>query len=356
MSIPISSRETTLQANTTTATRPVVQQQRPTQPQIIVFDSFYNSNATFDYNDDGIRDRTHGSVVSDIIKSQTGYSTQNIDVGESGGKQEIFDTLKPLLQHNDLAGTYINLSIDWGNDSETNQLLLQLADKGAKIYIAAGNEDISSSATKTLGQHQNIFIVASSDGIIGELMETQATRQHISNPAADRITNGVLQPIANQNGIDLNRDGNIDFPNSILRKPYTNLSGRSRDQVYASSLLSSIRSTQGINHQLDLTGRDDIQDKVLSIKDLRELGFINEHIDKYLKENYRITDESKTLIDLEPFAEYLLFFGEGGDIVLYQEQQNSLARLLPSYTPRPATSWASPNALSEDILKDFGHS
>ena len=141
-------------------------QQTLTEPKIMVFDTFDNNTEDqclsqgFDYNQDGIRDRSHGDVIADIIQAQTGYSAHKISVPEFGREKDIKNGLRPLLQSDNLNGTYINLSISWGNDPETTSLILNLANKGAKFYIAAGNDDINNSASKELGQHENIFIVA----------------------------------------------------------------------------------------------------------------------------------------------------------------------------------------------------
>lgn len=330
--------------------------QNTTNPRIIVFDSFNNEHkATIDYNNDGIRDRSHGYVVSDIIESQTGYLTEKITASEFGREVEIKNFLKPLIQANNLSQTYINLSIGWADNAELTALILELADKGVKFYISAGNEEINRSATKELGQHENIFIVAASDGIIGEAKQNQPTTKHLSNPSADRIANGVLKPTISPEGIDLNRDGKIDFSNDVLKKPKHNLMGKPLDQVYASSLLSSMQIIPELDHLTYLMGREDIEGKVLSLKDLRELGFINEFVDQHIKDNYRTINEKETYIDLTAFSEYIWFYGNGGDIILYQEQQNSLTRLMPSPLPYPATSWAAPNALAEDVIKDLGH-
>ena len=132
--------------------------------------------------------------------------------------------------------------------------------------------------------------------------------------------------------------------------------GNAIDEVYASSLLDEMENTPNIDQMLYLMERPDIEGKVLSIQDLRKFGFIDEYTNKYLSENYKINDENETYIDLKAFSLYEWFSGEAGDIVLYQKQQNSLTRLLPTYPSiNPATSWASPNALSEDVLQDFGH-
>ncbi len=207
--------------------------------------------------------------------------------------------------------------------------MLQLADKGVKFYIAAGNKNTNPSATKVLGEHPNIFIVAASGGVIGAPRQINPTNQNISNPATDRVANGVLQPSISKSGIDLNRDGTIDFPNSVLRNPYADLTGKSISKAYAHSLLSLIHRTRKIDHKAYLMGKNDIQGKVLSIKDLRELGFIDKYDDKYIKEEYKITDESKVFVDLKPLALYLSSQSKYGDVVLYQKQQNSLKRLLP---------------------------
>jgi hypothetical protein len=58
-------------------------------------------------------------------------------------------------------------------------------------------------------------------------------------------------------------------------------------------------------------GRKDIENKVLSFKDLEKLGLIDEGTSKGIKQNYKITDINQTYIDLKPLSLYLWYYGGG---------------------------------------------
>lgn len=205
-------------------------------PEILVFDSFGRSKV-FDYNNDGIKDRDHGDVITDIIESQTNVKVTQVNVDDFGRAENIANYLNKLLaQNTDFSNVFINLSIQW--DSSIDDLLLKVADKGAKIYIAAGNKTINSSAKQKLAQHPNIFIVAASDGIVGKAPMTQASSRNITNPWTERVSNGVIAPEIQPQGIDINNDGEIDRPLSVLApNTYRNLNGQKLKDVYASDVM-----------------------------------------------------------------------------------------------------------------------
>ncbi len=326
-------------------------------PEILVFDSFGRSQV-FDYNNDGIKDRDHGDVITDIIESQTNLKITKINVDDFSRTEYIANYLNKLLaQNTDLSNVFINLSIEW--DANINDLLLEVANKGAKIYIAAGNKTINSVATHKLSQHPNIFIVAASEGIIGKAPLTQATKRNITNPWTERVSNGIVAPDIKPQGIDINHDGKTDVPLSVLApNTYTNLNGQKLKDVYAPDVIRRAKLKLEKKEYVDsgsLVGLLEKSDesKVLSLKDLQGVGILHESIARSLVPNNN-EDLNKVFVLLKPFADWNFSMGNMGNVILYREVNGVLQRFLPVLDSSiPATSWATPNSLVEDIKKAY---
>ena len=329
-------------------------------PEILVFDSFGRSKV-FDYNNDGIKDRDHGDVIADIIESQTDLKVTQINVDDFGRAEDIANYLNKLLAQNiDFSNVFINLSIEW--DSSIDDLLLKVADKGAKIYIAAGNESINSSAKQKLAQHPNIFIVAASDGIVGKAPMTQASKRNITNPWTERVSNGVIAPEIKPQGIDINHDEKIDMPLSVLApNTYTNLSGQKLKDVYSSDVRrraelklenNEYLGSESLVSLLEESDKSE-ESKVLSLTDLQELGILDPSMARELVANNN-QDLNKVFVLLKPFADWNFSLGDVGNVILYTEVNGVLKRFTPVLDSSiPATSWATPNALVEDVKKTY---
>lgn len=185
---------------------------KPARPEIFVFDGF--DTASIDVNGDGYGDVGHGDVVAAIITGRTGIQPTKIQRIEHFDGSEIKKALDTLLERKDVSNLYLNFSINTGADTAVYERLYRLAQRGAHIYIAAGNTSANSLAVAG-PPHSNIHIVGASSGIVGSTV-TSRDLATFRTPGITEIVNGTISPSNVQNGVDITSDGKADIASRVI--------------------------------------------------------------------------------------------------------------------------------------------
>lgn len=320
---------------------------KPTQelkPEVFVYDSF--GRGGLDIDNDGFGDVDHGEVVAGIVFAETGI--QPTRVQDEPGSAPILKSLDGLLQRKDVSNVYLNFSI--GAEPMGGQIyqrLLKLADRGARVYIAAGNEDANSLAGSGR-PHPNIHIVGASTGVVGNASQSKVLNT-FKTPEITEVVNGMVVPTTVPGGVDLNGDGKADVDAAMRGPIRDDAVGQKLSDVDISSSVAKLGRLPSDDDKLNPRG-------VVSIKVLREKGLISEYKLKTLNSlGLNRAEQDKLYVHADHLSWAELSFGETGGFVLYGRGQNDRLQLIPQKSLNAAaTSWAAPNALAQEIKRRTG--
>jgi hypothetical protein len=314
------------------------------KPEVFVYDSF--GRGGLDIDNDGFGDVDHGEVVAGIVFAETGI--QPTRVQDEPGSAPILKSLDGLLQRKDVSNVYLNFSI--GAEPMGGQIyqrLLKLADRGARVYIAAGNEDANPLASSGR-PHPNIHVVGASTGVIGGANRSSALTT-VKTPETTEVVNGMVVPTIVPGGVDLNGDAKADISASMRAPIRDDAAGQKLSDVDISSSVAKLGRLPSDDDKLNPRG-------VVSIKVLREKGLISEYKLKTLNSlGLNRAEQDKLYVHADHLSWAELSFGEGGGFVLYGRGQNDRLQLIPQKSLNAtATSWAAPNALAQEIKRRTG--
>jgi hypothetical protein len=315
------------------------------KPEVFVYDSF--GKGGIDIDRDGFGDVGHGEVVAGIVYAETGIQPTRVQDGEAGSKGTL-SSLDSLLQRKDVSNLYLNFSIDAaGSGGQVYQRLLKLAERGAQVYIAAGNVDANSLAGSGR-PHPNIHIVGASTGVVGSASQSKVLNT-FKTPAITEVVNGLVVPKTVNGGVDLNGDGKADIAAAMRAPIRDNAAGQKLGEVDVSSSVAKLGRLPEDADKLNPKG-------VVSVKVLREKGLLSEVTLKTLNSlGMNLTQQDKLYAHADHLKWYELSFGDTGGLVLYGRGENDRLQLIPQKSlDAVATSWASPNALAQEIKRRTG--
>jgi hypothetical protein len=314
-------------------------------PEAYVFDTF-GVGAT-DLNGDGVGDVSHGDVVAATIKSLTGVEPVQVPTGQWEGEGAALAKMDQLLARRDVSNVFLNFSIDTAGNPEVRSRITQLAERGAQIFIAAGNDSINVLAAGL--KHKNIHIVAASEGVIGETENRVRSGDLVNNPDSTTVANGIINPrpaADGSGGIDFNRDGKADIARGRLRVIADDASGKRLADVDATARVAALPPGTEL-HETSLKG-------VASIRTLRERGLIPDLLMKSLQHSagMSMAELDASFMLVSEYSLYAMSLGDSGGMVLYRADASgvlSQVRQQPAISGQEATSWATPNALSQRL-------
>jgi hypothetical protein len=315
------------------------------KPEVFVYDSF--GAGGIDIDRDGFGDVGHGEVVAGIVYAETGIQPTRVQDGEAGSKGTL-GSLDSLLQRKDVSNLYLNFSIDAaGSGGQVYQRLLKLAERGANIYIAAGNVDANSLAGSGR-PHPNIHIVGASTGVVGSAAQSKVLNT-FKTPEITEVVNGMVVPTIVPGGVDLNGDGKADIDAAMRAPIRDDAAGQKLGDVDISSSVSKLGRLPDDADKLNPKG-------VVSVKVLREKGLLSEVTLKTLNSSgMNLAQQDKLYAHADHLKWYELSFGDTGGLVLYGRGENDRLQLIPQKSlDAVATSWAAPNALAQEIKRRTG--
>jgi hypothetical protein len=245
-----------------------------------------------------------------------------------------------------VSNLYLNFSVRM-DDPKFLQQVQELAQRGAHIYIAAGNMDANGMAAR-LKPHPNIHIIGASAGVIGGPPSTKLATLRVDN--ITEIQNGVIDPVQVDGGIDINRDGRPDVSTQLLQPIPFDARGQLLNDVDISARLPNVT----IDDVFQITKKFSAAPKnaVASVGALRRHGLIDSDLLDQMKELTGLDKRQldRVFVHVHHLAAYMDSSGGLGGIVLYRLSwagRLDLLRQQPSNGP--ASSWATPNQLSEDV-------
>ena len=310
-----------------------------------MYDSF--GRGGIDIDRDGFGDVDHGEVVAGIVYAETGIQPTRIRDGEGTSKGTL-GSLDSLLQRKDVSNLYLNFSIDAaGRGGLIYQRLLKLAERGAHIYIAAGNVDANSLAGSGR-PHPNIHIVGASTGVVGSASQSKVLNT-FKTPEITEVVNGLVVPTTVPGGVDLNGDGRADIDAAMRAPIRDNAAGQKLGDVDISSSVAKLGRLPEDDDKLNPKG-------VVSVKVLRDKGLLSEVTLKTLNSlGMNLTQQDKLYAHADHLKWYELSFGDTGGLVLYgRGEADRLQVITQKSLDAVATSWASPNALAQEIKRRTG--
>jgi hypothetical protein len=313
-------------------------------PEVYVFDTF--GQGGIDLNGDGMGDVSHGDIPALIIRAETGIEPQRVPTGQWDNESQAIAVLDGLLARDNVSNVFLSFSIDAGSNPAVRERVMALAERGAQIFIAAGNEDIN--ALSVGMRHKNIHIVAASEAVIGQTESNTPTGDFVRNPATTTVANGIVDPQVTAEGIDINGDQTADVLNSQLAQVDGDVNGRR---------LADVDATAGIRAlppQTDISTIPDELGGVVSIGVLRERGMIPAEVVQVLQRStgLSVSELDRSYILLAPYWTYATSFGESGGMVVYRVDGDGMLNRVQqrsSITGQEATSWATPNELSQRV-------
>ena len=306
------------------------------RPEVVVFDVFGNQH--YDVNRDGLADVDHGDVTAGIIRGRTGAKTTLVNCNDDEGGLKALDK---LLQRKDVSNLYLNFSMELGPRSR--ERILRLAERGAQVYIGAGNESVN---PLTAGpRHRNIHIVGALGGVVGSSTRSESL-QTINSPHITAKANGKLQFSNVQGGVDFTGDGKADI---VPRAIPHNAAGKR---------LATVDVTAAVIRRGNLTwdDRGSRGDAVVSVREIRRHSLLSKAM---IQDVVRNSGLSVSRLD----AMYMhvgnsMYRGLPGQLgfdvqVLYEVEKGSgrLQTVIQKPFSRAFSSWATPEQLSNDLIK-----
>jgi hypothetical protein len=183
------------------------QRGQPPRARVIVIDVFDTKTVNLDRGNT-VPDASHGQVVALIAEGALGRPVERIDVGNGQGgidDQRFSAALQALIRSRpdgDYTGLVLSISLGYNPDSFRGEALvvkrqlIELAQGGAQIFLAAGNEYENALASPYF------TTVGASDGVVGQPLDTTPAKGFVQNLHTDVIRNGRLmsQPEYDQSG------------------------------------------------------------------------------------------------------------------------------------------------------------
>ena len=323
----------TLAATATKPTTPTTPCKTRLRPEVVVFDTFGFKNT--DVNHDGIGDVDHGDITAAIIRGRTGAKMTLVSLHDDDGGLKALDE---LLTRKNVSNLYLNFSVELG--PKTLARICRLAERGAQVYIAAGNDTINPLST---GQrHPNIHVVGASGGIVGASTRS-GTLQTIRSPSITDVANGRLRFSNVRGGVDFTSDGNADI---VPRAIWNNA---------ANQRLSTVDMTAAVIKRGTLTRNDGASqgNGVVSIREMRRNGLVSESAIRFMATNTGLSISRLETMYLHIGAPVARYGDPGtlGNTVLYEvDKSTGRLRTVTQNPPGGAfTSWATPEQLSNDL-------
>lgn len=328
----------------------LLRQGRPPAPstRLIVFDSFSEQPVEYgdtDLTGDGIGDGTHGEAVAHVLSSQLPSQIPiervNVDQNLSQGETIIGRAEQLLCEGKSLTGTYINISVPGSTPSpeeakRLDQVLLQMANRGAKIFIAAGNTENNPLATVRLANHRNITVVGAQDAEIGTSgVGLPPSPGLVHNPATEvlapgRIRGGPLTGAA---------------PSTAFNDEARAIEDKTPQELLAPIPSEELR-TGGLPKGLE--------GKVFRASDLIEQNLLTGHNLEVVRGLSAGRELNTVYLSAEGFSRTSADTG----MVLIVFAENSSGRLerrVGSVISSTATSFAAPNALAAAVRADLAN-
>ena len=305
------------------------------RPEVVVFDAFGNQH--YDVNRDGLADVDHGDITAAIIRGRTGAKTTLVNCHDDEGGLKALDE---LLKRKDVSNLYLNFSIELG--PRTREGILRLAERGAQVYIGAGNVSVN---PLTAGpRHRNIHIVGATGGLVGSPTRSESL-QTIKSPHITAKANGKLQFSNVQGGVDFTGDGKADV---VSRAIPNNAAGKR---------LATVDVTAEVIRRGNLTwdARGSRGDAVVSIREMRRHGLLSQAMIKDLLKNSGLSasrlDATYMHVGNSMYRGFEGKLGFHGQ-VLYEVQKGSgrLQTVMQNQPSGAFTSWATPEQLSNDLI------
>ena len=217
---------------------------------------------------------------------------------------------------------------------ERDQVLTDLADRGVKIFIAAGNSEPNSLAKEHLAKHPNITIVGASEAPIGTIPNGVPSPQLIQNPLTEVVVPG--QPVANPN--------TRVPPSWAFDSEIDKISGMQPDAVTIQPELTQhgILVTANIN-----------PGSVYRAGDLERLGQLWPEEKNILRLMTGENDLDSVFVSAEAFHQHKIGFGYVQALVAFTVDNDGMLEHKTGSYPHPAaTSFATPNALILQLKED----
>ncbi len=304
------------------------------RPEVVVFDAFgYNYE---DVNRDGVGDVDHGDLTAGIIRGRTGAKMSLVNLHDDEGGLKALDE---LLQRKDVSNLYLNFSVELG--PKTRQRVARLAQRGAQIYIAAGNDSINPLSVGP--RHRNIHIVGASDGVVGSSSRSKAL-QTIKSPFITKTANGKLQFSNVRSGVDFTGDGKADIVPRAIRNDA------------AGKPLSTVDVTAAVVKRGKLTW-DDIGsrgDGVVSIREMRRSGLLSPTTIQAMatKSGLSVSRLDAMYLHVAQSVHRDLPGQLVGQVLYEVEQRTGRLQTVTQKPPSGAfSSWAAPEQLSTDLIE-----
>jgi hypothetical protein len=314
--------------------------------EIYVFDSFKGKDISVDGS--GSKNISHGKMVVEVIKSQTGITPIQIEADAAGS---MTGKLKELLARpdKDLSYLYLNFSNDGGIAKQNNlgieNLISQLAARGANVYVAAGNIG-RNSLMQELGSQKNIRFVAASNDVLGlpqkNWSSTPATFSQGSS--INRVAPGraAMKNVPGGFSIDNNKTPEIT---DVSKIPY-DASGKNIKDVGSDLLVGNLDLAEHLKPSAVITlgvYRSRYPTNINAEALLKATGFKSvDQLDKlYIHLGSMLAAEKAQTSELG-----------GGGVVLYSAGKDGQLKLFlqkPEVTLFPQSSIAAAAALSADV-------
>jgi hypothetical protein len=308
------------------------------KPEIILVDYFLGTGIDFD--GDGLGDKDHGDAIFAVVQGLTGITPLKVN---AGSPSDIKEVLAELLARKDVSNLYLNFSVRADNDPGVIAMIEALADRGAKIYIAAGNTFPNDLAV-SVKPHPNIHVVGATSGLVG----APASGAFATIPVAqmtDRVNGTINVRAVPGGGFDLTNDGRSDVSNMLPDKFSA-----------AGQQLSAVDRTAEIVGKGTLPGfgSESSSAAVASVGALRQKGLISATVRDQIQKTTGLsqTQIDKLYVNVGHLVDYEGSFGNMGGVVLYSVStagKLDLVRQESVLGVEPASSWAAAQKLSSDV-------
>jgi hypothetical protein len=190
--------------------------------------------------------------------------------------------------------------------------------------------------------------VGASTGVVGSAAQSKVLNT-FKTPEITEVVNGMVVPTTVPGGVDLNGDGKVDIDAAMRAPIRDDAAGQKLGDV---DISSSVAKLGRLPKDVDKPNPKG----VVSVKVLREKGLLSEVTLKTLNSlGMNLAQQDKLYLHADHLKWHESSFGDVGGLVLYGRGENDRLQLIPQKSlDATATSWATPNALAQEIKRRTG--